>query len=429
MDLIIEPAKSIKGTIKVPGDKSISHRALIIGSLTEGTTSVHGFLNSADCRNTLACLRSMGVEIKTEAPTHVEVEGVGLFGFKEPKNVLDVGNSGTTLRVLPGILAGQNFTSVLTGDDSVRKRPVDRIIQPLRQMGADISAVDDRYAPITITGRPLSGITYDLPVASAQVKTAVLLAGLLADGETTVKEGMVSRDHTEKMLQYVGAEITQDNGMISVKGKRPLKGSHFLIPGDISSAAFFIIAALITQDSSLTLRGVGVNPTRLGVVEVLIQMGARIDQLNWFSQANEPRADLVVQTSELSAVTIDGDIVPRLIDELPIVAVAATQAEGVTIVKGARELRIKETDRIAAITSELSKMGAAVEEQEDGFIVTGPCQLRGAVVSSFGDHRMAMALAVAGLVAQGRTVVTGSECIDVSFPGFEQVLRSVAQTR
>jgi 3-phosphoshikimate 1-carboxyvinyltransferase len=429
MDLVIEPAKSIKGTIKVPGDKSISHRALIIGSLAEGTTLVNGFLNSADCISTLACLRNLGVDIRTTSPTDIEVEGVGLFGFKEPESILDVGNSGTTLRILPGVLAGQSFASALTGDQSVRRRPIDRIINPLRQMGADISAVDDSYAPITIVGKTLHGISYELPVASAQVKTAVLLAGLLAEGETSVGEKSVTRDHTEKMLDFFGADVTQENGEITVKGKRTLSGSHLLVPGDISSAAFFVVAALLARNSSLTIQGVGVNPTRLGAIEALIEMGARIDQLNWFSQANEPRADLVVHTSPLGAVTIEGDTIPRLIDELPILAVAATQAEGVTTVAGAKELRIKETDRIAAIVSELSKMGAAVEEKGDGFVVSGPSQLRGAVVNSFGDHRMAMALAVAGLVAEGKTVVTGSECIDVSFPVFEQVLRNVVQAR
>lgn len=434
MDLIIEPAKSIKGTIKVPGDKSISHRALIISALAEGTTSIRGFLSSADCINTLACLRSMGVNtssgdlsgtIKTESLTDVEIQGVGLFGLKAPDSVLDVGNSGTTLRVLPGVLAGQNFTSTLTGDESVRKRPVDRIIKPLRQMGADISAVDDRYAPITIKGKPLSGISYELPVPSAQVKTCILLAGLLADGQTAVKETVISRDHTERMLKHFGAEIAVEDSTITVSGRKPLKGTPLLIPGDISSAAFFMVAALITSGSRLTIQNVGVNPTRLGAIEVFTEMGGRIDQVNWLSQANEPRADIVVESSKLRGVIIEGDIIPRLIDELPIIAVAATQAEGVTIVQGAKELRIKETDRIAAITRGLSKMGAAIEEREDGFKVVGPSRLKGAVVESCKDHRIAMALAIAGLVAEGRTTITDSESIGVSFPGFKEMLRQI----
>lgn len=425
MDLVVNLAKSVAGTIKVPGDKSISHRALMIGALAEGVTSIHGFLKAADCLSTLSCLKKLGVNIKIISKGVVEVDGVGLLGFKQPSDILDVGNSGTTLRILPGVLAAQNFNSSITGDESIRKRPIDRIIRPLRQMGADITAIDDLYAPIEIHGRPLHGISYVTPVPSAQIKSAVLLAGLLAEGTTTVEEKAISRDHSERMLQYLGAEIVAKDKAVTIRGRTSLKGSQIIIPGDISSAAFFIVGALITPNSRITVQEVGVNPTRMGLVEVLLEMGGIIDQFNWFSQANEPRADLAIESSQLKGTTIKGDIIPQLIDELPIIAVAATQAQGTTIVEGAGELRIKETDRISAINRELCKMGAKITEKEDGFTVNGPTKLRGTVVDSYGDHRMAMALAIAGTVAEGKTVITNSECIGVSFPEFEEMLKCI----
>ncbi len=425
MDLVVNPVKSVAGTIKVPGDKSISHRALIIGALANGTTTINGFLHAADCLSTASCLKKLGVKITNISEDIVEVEGVSLFNFKKPTSILDVANSGTTLRMLPGVLAAQNFDSSLTGDESVKKRPVDRIIRPLRQMGADITAVDDLYAPIQIHGRPLSGISYATPVPSAQVKSAILLAGLLADGLTTVSETAVSRDHTERMLKYFGAQIETGDKTATITGKTFLKGSQVIIPGDISSAAFFIVAALIIPNSRINIQQVGVNPTRMGLIEVLTEMGGKIDQSNWFSQANEPRADLIVASSSLNGTTIKSEIIPQIIDELPIIAVAATQARGVTAVEGAGELRIKETDRISAITTELNKMGAEITEKEDGFIVKGPVKLKGATVNSYGDHRMAMALAIAGSVAEGKTVVCNSDCVGISFPGFDKMFKQV----
>lgn len=425
MDLKISQAQGLHGTIEVPGDKSISHRALLVGALAEGETRILGFLRAADTLSTLRCLEMLGVEIE-EKNTELVVHGVGLSGFKEPSDVLNVGNSGTTLRVLPGILAGQKFFSVLTGDDSVRQRPMDRVIRPLCEMGASIWAKDKgTRAPIAIQGEPLRSISYTTPIPSAQVKSAILLAGLLAEGETSVQEKSSSRDHTERILKAFGAKIdTRDRTSIIV-GKSILKPIKINIPGDISSAAFFIVGALITSKSELVIKNVGMNPTRTGILEILSRMGARIEQMNNQVINGEPWADLVIKSSKLTATIIEKDLIPKLIDELPIIAIVATQAQGTTIVRDAQELRVKETDRISAMCSELKKLNADITEMKDGFIINGPCQLKGNRCSSYGDHRMAMALAIAGLVAGGETVVENAECIEVSFPGFQETLERV----
>jgi len=428
MKLKINKTSGLNGSVKVPGDKSISHRSLMLGAMAEGKTRVTGFLSSADCLSTLNCLSSLGVEIKRLNSTELMIKGVGLKGFKEACDVLNVENSGTTMRILSGVLAGQNFFSVLSGDDSLRKRPMKRIIEPLRLMGADIWAREKgTRAPIAITGRPLKGISYETPIPSAQVKSCILLAGLLADGKTCIKEKAKSRDHTERMLKFLGADIEVKNNEICIQGGSKLKGAEVKIPGDFSSASFLLVAALLAGDSEITIENVGVNPTRMGLLNILLDMGARIKLFNEKVLCGEPSAEICVKSSILKGVTIGGDIIPKIVDELPIFAVAATQAEGTTLVKDAKELRFKETDRIKAICSELKKMGADIEEFEDGFAVHGPNKLKGCVCSSFGDHRMAMALAVAGLFAEGTTIIEDSECIDISFPGFRDVLSSLTK--
>ncbi|MDI6892771.1 MAG: 3-phosphoshikimate 1-carboxyvinyltransferase [Actinomycetota bacterium] len=426
MDLKISAAASLKGKIAVPGDKSISHRAVILGAMAEGDTTVIDFLPAADCLSTLKCIRALGVEVEELSSTKLVIHGVGVSGFKEPGDVLDVGNSGTTLRVLTGVLAGQGFPSVLTGDESVRRRPMNRVIVPLLEMGAEIRGSENgTRAPISILGRPLRGISYTTPIPSAQVKTALLLAGLLAKGKTTVTEEFQSRDHTERMLKFMGADISVEGTTCAISGGRTLRGVEIYVPGDISSAAFLIAGALTVPESEVLIEGVGVNPTRTGVLDVLEEMGGRLKRVNFSVKSGEPRSDILVKGSKLSGTVIGGEKIPKLIDELPVLAVVATQAQGTTVVSGAQELRVKETDRISAICTELGKLGARIEEREDGFIIEGPTVLRGTVCDSHGDHRMAMALAIAGLVATGTTVIRGAECMDVSFPGFEKVLRSL----
>ncbi|HVN67989.1 MAG TPA: 3-phosphoshikimate 1-carboxyvinyltransferase [Candidatus Sulfotelmatobacter sp.] len=431
-NLVVEPRPPLKGEIRIPGDKSISHRAVMIGALAKGETVINNFLPSADCRATVECFRKMGIEIKmsnVQCPMSNEgriiIKGKGLNGLKAPRRMLDAGNSGTTIRLISGILAGQNFEVKITGDASVRRRPMGRIAAPLRLMGADIEGIGTRdqgpgevYPPLKIFGGDLKAITYELPVASAQVKSAVLLAGLFADGRTCVREKVKSRDHTERMLEHFGASYRD----LSVTGKCEFEGATVDIPGDISSAAFFIVAALITPNSELKLLNVGVNPTRTGIIDVLHRMGADLTIENERILSEEPQADLIVRSSELGAVSIDGEIIARLIDEIPIIAVAATQARGVTEIRGARELRIKESDRIATVASELNKLGAQVEPLEDGLRITGPTRLKGATVKSYGDHRIAMSLAIAGLIAEGKTVIEDTACIETSFPGFQEIL-------
>ncbi|MBI4744493.1 MAG: 3-phosphoshikimate 1-carboxyvinyltransferase [Actinobacteria bacterium] len=423
MNLKVSKCKNFSGVIEVPGDKSISHRAVIISSLAQGESRIKNFLNAGDCISTLNCLEEIGIKIERLEETEIVVRGVGFYGFQKPAKTLDVGNSGTTIRMLPAILAAQNFTSVITGDESIKRRPMDRIIEPLKLMGADIQGTGkENLAPLTIKGEKLKGINYTTPVPSAQVKSAILLAGLLAEGQTTVNEQYLSRDHTEKMLVSIGAEIKIDKTSTMVIGKSPFNGQEILVPGDISSAAFFIVAGLIIPDSEITIKNVGINPTRIGFLEVLKQMGAQIKQENWQLKNGEPRADLIIKSSRLNGITIEGEIIPRLIDEIPILAVAAALANGTTIIKDAKELRVKETDRIKAIYNELKKMGAEIEEKEDGFIVEGPAKLKGAVCESYNDHRIAMAMSIAGLAAEGETIINNTVCINISFPNFEEIL-------
>ena len=426
MELVLEKINKLEGNIFVPGDKSISHRSLILGSIAQGETRIYNFLNSLDCLKTLECMQALGAEIELGKDNSVKIKGKGLYGLQEPKNILDVGNSGTTIRLLTGLLSGQDFYSVLCGDVSIRKRPMRRVVEPLRLMGADIwGRKDGQFAPLSIRGNKLNPLHYTLPVASAQVKTALLLAGLYTIGETVVKEPLRTRDHTERMLEIMRADIKISPPEIKIKGGKELKSTEIFIPGDISSAAYFIAAASILRDSQIIIKQVGANPTRTGIIEVLKKMGTKIDILNYQIKSNEPQADLMIEYSKLKGVEIKKENVPFLIDELPLIAVVATQAQGKTVVNGARELRVKETDRIKAIVSELKKMGADIEERKDGFTVNGPTRLQGAVCESYNDHRIAMSLAVAALLAEGKTVIKTSECIDISFPGFENTLQKL----
>ncbi|MFH1542784.1 MAG: 3-phosphoshikimate 1-carboxyvinyltransferase [bacterium] len=403
----------MKKQIHIPGDKSISHRAVMLGALANGETVINGFLASADCLATIKCFQQLGIQVTRIQETSYKIIGKGLRGLQKADGVLDVGNSGTTIRLLSGILAGQNFTSEITGDASIQKRPMKRIFEPLTLMGARIvGKVRDNniYAPLKITGTKLKGITYELPVASAQVKSAVMLAGLFAEGETTVVEKIKSRDHTERMFRYFAAT------------KNGFPGKVVDVPGDISSAAFFMVLGLITPNSELTIYNVGLNPTRTGIIDVLRQMGGKIEIKDEQILSEEPRGTIVIKTSKLKGIKIDGAIIPRIIDEIPIIAVAATQAKGKTEIRGARELRVKESDRIATIASELRKMGAKIEELEDGLIIEGPTKLHGAAIDSHGDHRIAMACSIAAKVADGETKINDVDCIETSFPGFSTLI-------
>jgi len=426
VELVLEKVNKLTGKIFVPGDKSISHRSLILGSISRGETRVYNLLNSLDCLRTLECMQSLGVKIELDEDNSVNIKGKGLYGLQEPKVILDVGNSGTTIRLLTGLLSGQNFYSVLNGDNSIRKRPMKRVVQPLRLMGANIWGRENgQLAPLSIKGRKLNPLYYTLPVASAQVKSALLLAGLYTTGETVISEPLSTRDHTERMLETMQADIKISPPKIKIKGGIELRSTDIFIPGDISSAAYFIAAASILRGSQIIIKQVGVNPTRTGVIEILKKMGTKIDILNYQIKSNEPRADLKIEYSELKGIEIKEEMVPLLIDELPLIAVVASQAKGKTVVSGAKELRVKETDRIKAIVSELKKMGVDIKEKEDGFIVEGPSKLKGAVCESYNDHRIAMSLAVAALLAEGKTGIRNSECIEISFPGFEKTLQNL----
>lgn len=426
MKLVLEKVNKLKGNISVPGDKSISHRSLILGSIAQGETRIYNFLDSLDCLKTLECMQALGAEIDLGKDNFIKIKGKGLYGLQEPKDMLDVGNSGTTIRLLTGLLSGQNFYSVLNGDNSIRRRPMKRVVEPLRLMGADIwGRKDGQFAPLSVRGNKLNPLHYTLPVASAQVKTALLLAGLYAAGETVIKEPLTTRDHTERMLKVMQADIKISSPEVKIKGGKELKSTEIFIPGDISSAAYFIAAASILRDSQILIKHVGVNPTRTGIIKILKMMGAKINILNYQIKSNEPQADLKIEYSELKGIEIRKEEVPLLIDELPLIAVVATQAQGKTVVSGAKELRVKETDRIKATVNELKKMGADIEEKDDGFIVTGPSRLKEAVCESYNDHRIAMSLAVAALLAEGKTVIKNSECIDISFPGFEKTLQNM----
>lgn len=427
--LIILPVAHLKGIVELPGDKSISHRAVILGALSHGVTKIKNFLMAEDTLKTIDCFQKLGVKIKIDRKNKtVEIIGNGPEGLKKPQAVLDVGNSGTTMRILTGILAGLPFTSKITGDAAVQKRPMFRVIKPLRLMGAEISGTErneDIYPPLTISGKILSGIKYQLPLASAQLKSALLLAGFLATGETEIKEPEISRDHTELMLKFFGAKLTSKNGYTIIGSGQKLSGRNLEIPGDISSAAFFIVAALILPGSKITLKKVGLNPGRVGLLEVLKKMGGSIKIINKRFFGDEPVGDLKVTSSELHGLTIEGALIPKLIDEIPILAVAGIFAKGKMVIKDARELRVKESDRINAVVNELRKMGVLIWERPDGFTIEGSGSLKGARVYSHGDHRIAMSLAIAGLAAKGKTMIDDTGCIDTSFPEFYQLLKQL----
>jgi 3-phosphoshikimate 1-carboxyvinyltransferase len=430
--LKINPAKKLRGEIRIPGDKSISHRAIMLGAVAEGETIVNNFLPSADCLATVKCFQEMGIEIAING-SRLQMQGKGLRGLSKPDGVLDVGNSGTTIRLISGILAGQSFETTITGDASIQKRPMRRIAEPLRRMGVRVEGRgkgEEIYPPLVISGGKLRPIEYKLPMASAQVKSCILLAGLYADGETCVIEPAASRDHTERMLSYLGIKFAKLAGRVSVCGPASFEGREIDVPGDISSAAFLIVAGLLVPNSDLLLRNVGVNPTRTGILEVLHRMGAEVEVKDEEIVSGEPRANILIRNAEcgmrnLKGMEIGGELIPKVIDEIPIIAVLATQTEGKTIIKDAKELRVKESDRIKTISTELKKMGAKIEEKEDGMVIHGPTKLKGAKVQSYGDHRVAMSLAVAGLIAEGETVIEDTDCIETSFPGFEGQLKKL----
>ncbi|MFB0528101.1 MAG: 3-phosphoshikimate 1-carboxyvinyltransferase [bacterium] len=423
----VERKKRIKGEISLPGDKSISHRAIMLGSIAQGETRVKGFSDCADCRNTLNAFLKLGMEIEDHSQGELTIHGQGLKGLTSAKEIIDVGNSGTTMRLLSGILAGQDFSSTITGDESLQKRPMRRIILPLREMGAKISSPDDNHPPITIVGQKLHPIDYHSPVASAQVKSCVLLAGLYAKGRTSLTEPSPSRDHTERMLKYLGAPVEIKGKTIFIEGVSELEARPITIPGDISSSAFFIVACLLLENSEIRIKGIGINPTRTGIIDILKEMGADIVIENVHDLCREPLADLIVKSSNLRGTEIGGDLIPRIIDEIPVLAVAATQAEGVTEISDAQELRVKESDRIGNVVSELSKMGASIKEKEDGMVISGGRRLVGSSVNSLGDHRMAMALTIGGLIADGETTINDVACIDTSFPHFMETLNRMVE--
>lgn len=412
--MVIQKIKKAAGQIKVPGDKSISHRAVMLGSLANGVTEISGFLKGADCLSTIDCFRKMEIDIDINGE-NVTVHGNGLRGLKKPDEMLYTGNSGTTTRLLCGILAGQNFDTSITGDASIQKRPMGRVVQPLSMMGAKI---ENEYCPLYITGTKLHGIDYKMPVASAQVKTAIILAGLYADGETVIHEIEKSRDHTELMLSAMGADLTVDNLDITVKPTNDLTAVNVDIPGDISSAAFFLVLGAIMPNSQITVTNVGINPTRTGIIDVLKDMGADITLENVHTSAGETVADITVRSSSLKGTTVGGDIIPRLIDELPIIAVAAVFADGQTVIKDAQELKVKETNRIRAVVDEFNKCGIDITETDDGMIINGGKSIHGADFKTYGDHRMAMSLTVLAQLADGESTLDDSDCACVSYPTF-----------
>lgn len=412
--MVIQKIKKAIGQIKVPGDKSISHRAVMLGSLANGVTEISGFLKGADCLSTIDCFRKMGIDIDINGE-NVTVHGNGLRGLKKPDEMLYTGNSGTTTRLLCGILAGQNFDTSITGDASIQKRPMGRVVKPLSMMGAKI---ENEYCPLYITGTKLHGIDYKMPVASAQVKTAIILAGLYADGETVIHEIEKSRDHTELMLSAMGADLTVDNLDITVKPTNDLTAVNVDVPGDISSAAFFLVLGAIMPNSQITVTNVGINPTRTGIIDVLKDMGADITLENVHTSAGETVADITVRSSSLKGTTVGGDIIPRLIDELPIIAVAAVFADGQTVIKDAQELKVKETNRIRAVVDEFNKCGINITETDDGMIINGGKSIHGADFKTYGDHRMAMSLTVLAQLADSESTLDDSDCACVSYPTF-----------
>lgn len=424
--IIVNPASGLRGELTVPGDKSISHRGVMFGAIAQGTTRLSGFLDSADCRSTINCFRSLGIDIDTGGG-EVLVHGRGLHGLNAPASVLDVGNSGTTARLISGILCAGDFTCTLTGDSSIQKRPMKRIMDPLLAMGADISSVNNNgCVPLSITGRKLSGITWESPVASAQVKSCILLAGLYATGDTTVTEPAISRDHTERMLGAYGAALTRSGNSVTISPAAELHALDINIPGDISSAAYFIAAALICPGSELTIRNVNINPTRAGILKVIEQMGANFSLDNVHTDSGEECCDITIRSSSLHGTVIEGDIIPTLIDELPIIAVLGAFADGTTIIRDAAELKVKESDRIALISDNLSALGCDITPTEDGMIINGGRPLTGCSIRTASDHRIAMSFAVAALNATGSTTIDDMACVSISFPDFFDQLFSLS---
>jgi len=427
MEKRVKGCSSLKGEVAPPGDKSISHRAVILNSMASGKARIANFSSGDDCLAMISCLRALGVEIVEESGLFT-VSGVGKEGFAEPADVLNASNSATTMRLLAGLLAAQPFLSVITGDESLRSRPMARLIHPLRTMGADIWGRGyDSLAPLAIKGGQLRGIDYTSPVASAQLKSAILIAGLFAEGCTTIEEPAASRDHTERMLGAMGADLKRDGPKIALTPPISLSPIDIHIPGDISSAAFWLVAAAIHPNAHITVTKTGINPTRTGIIDVLLQMGAKLRVKNERMEGGEPVADLELESSELEGTEIGGCIIPRIIDEIPLIALAGSLATGTTTIREAEELRVKESDRIGATVKELSKLGADMEELPDGMVIHGGRELKGGECHSHHDHRLAMTLGIAGLVAQGETVVRGAEAVDASYPGFWQDLERLTQ--
>lgn len=424
MDKVISSRTGLNGKIKIPGDKSISHRAVMFGSLAKGDTEITGFLRGDDCMSTISCFKKLGIDIEV-TDDKVIVHGKGINGLTAPSETLDVGNSGTTIRLISGILAAQNFNSTLNGDASIQKRPMNRVIKPLSQMGAEIESTNNGYAPLTIHGKKLKAMEYTMPVASAQVKSSILLASLFAEGTTTIIEPVASRDHTEIMLNYFGANIKNENGVITSTPVEELYGKNLEVPGDISSAAFFMVAGLVVPNSHIIIENVGINPTRTGIIDALKAMGGYVEIINERKSGGELVGDIEVKTSNLKATTLEGSIIPRMIDEIPVFAVAALCAEGTTVVKDATELKVKESNRISTMSQELGKMGVVIEETDDGMIIKGNQKLKGATVYSHLDHRVAMSCAIASLIADGETTITDADCVGISFPNFYELLNNL----
>lgn len=418
--------RRLRGQINIPGDKSISHRAVMFGAIAEGKTTIANFLSGEDCLSTISCFRSLGVDIRTDEDDKIVIYGNGFAGLKEPGDVLNVGNSGTTIRLLLGILSGRPFFSVLNGDDSIRRRPMTRVTKPLARMGAVIDGREGgEFAPLAVRGGNLKGMEYNLPVASAQVKSSLLFAGMQAEGETTIIEPSKTRDHTERMIKRFGGDVAVDGLRVTVKGGQTLYGTDIYVPGDISSAAFFLVAGAVVPDSEVILKNVGLNPTRTGIIDVMKQMGTDLEIIHMHDDQFEPSGDIRIRTSSLKGTEIGGKMIPRLIDEIPIIALLATQAEGTTIIRDAEELKVKESNRIDTVVNELTKLGAEIEAIDDGMIIHGPARLKGGTVDSHGDHRIGMMLAIAALICDGPVHLANPEAIAISYPEFFTHLQNI----